>query len=1417
MNTNYLGHFQKSNVVRTRIEVNNRPTAILILLGVFLCLGSRAFAQAINLDSAYWVSGHTASPTSCVSFTDQQVTHTITFGAADPTQTLFSGYFDNGPSGSGTGCGAVQRVQAYSGPATTTVSTWCPVGVGSFLVNAFSSSCDADSHGGSDGGLAVSIDVIPMPWQLSIPLNVIAGAQGNAVIEFGYPTTPNVADGYNMFPFRPGIFFQSSNPDVLNWGFSSGTPIGSTLFAAGNGPVTSVPIWFQTVAGVADQDVTLSGCLESPLVSGCAGPTQSYTLHVGSDGSENLGPCDCEGEAGSPINVTTGNVWITEEDYKIPGLGGGIMINRTWNSLWPTTMTPSLTGMFGDSWRSNLEEQILTLGGFTKYIKADGSAVVFQHDSTFNTYTLISPPDAHLSLTFDSTLSQFTITSSDGTGRTFDHSGLLSATFDRNGNGISLTRDTSGRVTTVTDAGGRQITLSYGDPDNSSLVTAVQDSIGTIASYSYGSSGELLSVSYPDGSGAKYAYDSNLLMTSATDLQAKILETHTYDSSRRGLTSARAGGVDQVTLSYTTGAPQLTDSEGNVTTYGYQTIGRKNFVTSVNGPRCSSCGSAGTATFVYDGSGNHTSRTDALNRTINYTYDSNGNVLSQSQTVGGSTVTWSYTYNAFGEVLTATDPLQHTTTSTYDTKGNLLTRTTPSPGGKTAGSKTSYLYDSKGQPTQITDPLNNITKLAYTPAGLVSSVTDPLLKITSYTYDNRGNRTSVIDALNNQTTYQYDGRNRVTKITRPDLSTMVYAYDIRGRRTSLTDENSKTTQFAYDDGDRLVSVTDADNGITQFSYDTENNLTSITDALLSTTSFAYDSQRRLTQTTFPSTKTESYAYDAVGNLTSKTDRKLQTISYTYDELNRLTHKSYPDSTTISYTYDSASRLVQVQDPSGTYAFAYDNMDRLTQASTVYSVLPAKTFSVSYAYDAGSNRTGLTDPNGGSIAYSYDALNRLTTLKDFNRNSFTFGYDALSRKTSLARPNKVNTSYSYDALSNLVSVLHQNGTTIVDGATYVYDLAGNRASTTNRLNGIVSSYSYDNVYKMTATAQGASTTESYGYDAVGNRLSSLNVPSYTYNTSNELLSAGSAAYTYDDNGNTLTKADSTGTTTYSWDFENRLTAVRLPSGTTVNFKYDPLGRRIQKNTSLYIYDHSNLIQESDSAGNLLARYVHGPGIDQPLAAYRGSASEFYESDGLGSITSLSNTSGIVNQTYVFDSFGNLLSTTGTFIQPFRYTGREWDSETGLYYYRARYYDPVIGRFLSEDPIHFHGGMNFYSYVLDNPTNLSDPFGKQTNSVDSSMLQAIARGNSAEIEEILDDAGDVLSDRVKQAAREAIKKLRTKAKDWIAQKCKGSVNQEFPGEMREKTLEEIKSLAKGKGDLADKAKTAWKLLTDSRFQK
>ncbi len=761
---------------------------------------------------------------------------------------------------------------------------------------------------------------------------------------------------------------------------------------------------------------------------------------------------------------------------------------------------------------------------------------------------------------------------------------------------------------------------------------------------------------------------------------------------------------------------QLTDSLSHTSSYTAAMVGGKWSLLDSSGTGCASCTVRGSTANAFDNYGNVTAATDPRGNVTSYAYDSNGDVTSVAQpAVGGSNPTTTYTYNNFGEVVTMTDPLGHVTSYTYDAHGNLTSVTAPAPGGGAAASVANFAYNSLGELTQITDPLGRATTIAYTSAGLIYTITDPQSHVTTYGYDPHGNRTSITDALSHQTTFAYDSGDRLTTITYPDNSTTTFTYDYRGRRTSTTDQNGKTTTFAYDDADRLTSTTDALSHVTHYSYDTENNLTSIEDASGHTTSFTYDALGRVTQTTFPSSLTESYGYDNDNNLISKTDRKSQTIQYVYDALNRLTQKTYPDSTSVAYTYDLIGKITQLSDPTGTYGLSYDNMGRLTGTTTQYSFLSGTTFTNAYSYDANSNRTGFTAPDSSTSTYSFDTLNRLSNLTNSWAGSFGFSYDALSRRTQMTRPNGVTTNYSYDNLSHLLSALHQLSGSTIDGASYTVDSAGNRTAKTDQLASVTTNYGYDYTYQLLQATQGGTTTESYTYDSVGNRLSSLGVSSYTNNSSNELTGNSSASFTYDYNGNTTSKSVSSATTDYAWDYENRMTSVTLPgSGGTVSFKYNPFGRRIEKispnATGIFVYDGDNLVETVNATGSTVARYTQGPNIDEPLAMQRGTTTDYYEQDGLGSITSLSSSTGTIAQSYTYDSFGNTTNSSGSVTNFFRYTAREFDTESNLYYDRARYLDQATGRFINEDRIRFLGlDQNLYRYVWNSVPNFRDPRG------------------------------------------------------------------------------------------------------------
>ena len=259
-------------------------------------------------------------------------------------------------------------------------------------------------------------------------------------------------------------------------------------------------------------------------------------------------------------------------------------------------------------------------------------------------------------------------------------------------------------------------------------------------------------------------------------------------------------------------------------------------------------------------------------------------------------------------------------------------------------------------------------------------------------------------------------------------------------------------------------------------------------------------------------------------------------------------------------------------------------------------------------------------------------------------------------------------------------------------------------------------------RITTHPQAYNPTETFTYDSVGNRLTSHLSSDYVYDNLNKLLGDDGYTYSYDNNGNLTSKVDkvSSATTTYQYDAEDRLTQVVTPTD-VIQYKYDGLGRRnvriLNGVVTRYVYDQEDILFEFDENDQIKARYTHGPGIDEPISVDRDTDGDgvldvtyYYHKDGLGSITTITDTSGNVVQTYVYDTFGKIVQQTGSVENVYTYTGREWDAEAGLYYYRARYYDPTLGRFINGDPIGFAGGdVNFYVYVQNNPVNFVDPFG------------------------------------------------------------------------------------------------------------
>ena len=409
-------------------------------------------------------------------------------------------------------------------------------------------------------------------------------------------------------------------------------------------------------------------------------------------------------------------------------------------------------------------------------------------------------------------------------------------------------------------------------------------------------------------------------------------------------------------------------------------------------------------------------------------------------------------------------------------------------------------------------------------------------------------------------------------------------------------------------------------------------------------------------------------------------------------MNRLKLFTFNDGSYLQYTFDAAGRTTSIYDSiSGAIGYIYNDygcsscggrgVDRISEEETPLST-------IDYTYDANGRRASMTMAGEPAVNYAYDDAGRLTGI---SRNvggiprTYALGYDNAGRRASVQIPlatggDFVTTVYGYDIANRITSMLLQGPTAQIENLTYTYDPNGNRLSFTRN-----------------------------APQTVSPAVSSTN-----YDAANEMLAFNSKTLTYDVNGNLLTKTDVCGTTTYTWDARNRLTGISgyKPdcSTLTASFSYDALSRRISKTingtTIQYVYDGWDSIQEI-SAGTK-TNYVRTLNIDEPLTRLDGTTIRHYVRDALGSVVRLADDSGASETTYVYDAFGTSTATGETSTNPFQFTGRENDG-TGLYHYRYRYYSPEMQRFISEDPIRLSGGLNYFSYVHDNPINWIDPLG------------------------------------------------------------------------------------------------------------
>ena len=478
--------------------------------------------------------------------------------------------------------------------------------------------------------------------------------------------------------------------------------------------------------------------------------------------------------------------------------------------------------------------------------------------------------------------------------------------------------------------------------------------------------------------------------------------------------------------------------------------------------------------------------------------------------------------------------------------------------------------------------------------------------------------------------------------------------------TKTIDPLQQETRITYDAAQRPASVIDPrNNTIESYQYDNGDRVTAVTDAL---------------------NKATNNQYDTAGRLIQSTDRKGQITTYAYDSLNRLITVNFPG-VTRNISYDAAGRLSRIEESGSSISYAYDTVDRITSATTD-SV--AGRHVVGYEYDNLDRVVRRTVNGADPTVYAYDNASRLTNI-GYRNQTTTYTWDGSNRLTNKTLPNGIQQELTYDNADRLLSLTYKKtDNSVIETISYTYDAKGQRLSKS-----------------ISGTSQ-RETPFTATYDAA-NRMTAIT------------LTASNQSYTlaYDDNGNLTTKTDianAANTTTYSWDSRNRLTGITAPS-LTASFKYDVLNRRVEKtvngNTVNYIYDGAQAIAEI-TGGSVSAAILTGLNIDEVLARYAASGNRTYLTDALGSVIAQANDTQAIENYYAYTPYGETTALGPDGGNAAQYTARENDG-TGLYYYRARYYDPVLKQFTSEDPIGLRGGINSYRYVGGNPVSFADPMG------------------------------------------------------------------------------------------------------------
>jgi RHS repeat-associated protein len=927
--------------------------------------------------------------------------------------------------------------------------------------------------------------------------------------------------------------------------------------------------------------------------------------------------------------------------------------------------------------------------------------------------------------------------------------------------------------------------------------TATVDALGRRTVYQYDALNRLQTRTDadPDGPGSEaapttiWAYDPNGNVTRMTDPNTNVTQYGYDEVNRRTERIDATGHSSFIEYDGVGNVIRTTDALGRETLFEYDSSNRLVRRTDPD-PDAGGPGLSPVTRWEHDAGGNLTRVTDPLanlgdssGNVTKYVYDELNRLIETIDALGNSSF---IRYDEVGNVVRREDELHRTTSFQYDALNRLVKQTAPDPdaAGPALSPVTQWEVDANGNVTRMTDALGNQAEYSFDEVNRRIETIDAFGNSSFTEYDGVGNVVASEDELGRRTLFEYDGVNRLLKRTDPDPDgagpahspVTRWEYDANGNLETVFDPLGNRTRYAHDALNRRTDVIDPNGDPTHYGYDAVGRLVSVTDALNNSVIYTYDDLSRLVKEKDPFNAEKRYAYDADSRLIEKVDALGRTTHSDYDALGRNIQETWRDASgnvvnTITRTFDAVGQLRKVVDAAATYTIDYDDLGRITGIDNAGS--PSLTaVGLSYSYDAVGNVLQVSATIAGqpdwTTTYGYDKLNRVVQVVQAGGEAIdkhvTFVYDAAGELQTISRFGSgpaaaIVSTYAWDGDGRPSTITHANAGGSIADYTFAWDAA-------SRLVGVTSTdgtaaFGYDAAGQLTSANYSYKAPETYGYDAAGNRIGSV------LDSANRVLDDGTYTYTYDAEGNRFTRTDKTSgvVDTYTYDHRDRLVAVtsRDAAGNLIaseTLRYDEFGWKIQRvfdpdgngpatpQTEQYVYDgnYVTMILDGAAGGTANQLFLYGPGMDNVLAEQDGGQLRWLLSDHEQTVRDVTDAAGTPLDHIRYASFGAVTSQSNPSAAPrYGYTGREPDGISGMMDYRARWYDPALGRFLTLDPIGFAAGdPNLYRYVFNQPTDRVDPTGQKPKSMTETFMEYMTPDISAESQRNFAQWGDQYAD-------------------------------------------------------------------------